>query len=83
MAFTKHTFSFIIEKRKAILPKSDSEEKIPPPHIGENQGDTQISSSMMKPKIARLKPLGNRRQLMASFFAPFLGSVPPVKEECT
>jgi hypothetical protein len=48
MAFTKHTFSFIIEKRKAILPKSDSEEKIPPPHIGENQGDKRNCFSKEK-----------------------------------
>ena len=48
MAFTKHTFSFIIEKRKAILPKSDSEEKNPPPHIGENQGDKRNCFSKEK-----------------------------------
>nr|DAT78355.1 MAG TPA: hypothetical protein [Caudoviricetes sp.] len=31
-------FSFIIERRKAILPTSDSEVRNPPPHIGEKQG---------------------------------------------
>ena len=48
MAFIKHTFSFIIERRKAILPTNDSEEKNPLPYIGEKQGDKRNSFSKEK-----------------------------------
>lgn len=48
MTFTKHTFSFIIERRKAILPTNDSEVRNPPPHIGENQGDKRNCYSKEK-----------------------------------